>query len=139
MKSTLKLALLFCVLAGSASAATPDDARKALDAACPGLKTYAADLRIDAPAKGAASLDAQRDRKWSAAYTINVRVSEKPAGKLVGQYRAQGQSCQFEVEAGKASEVSVAKSACQAICRDKAYSAGAVAYFGVNGSEDLRR
>lgn len=139
MKSTLKLALLFCALVGSASAATPEDARKGLDAACPGLKTHAADLKIDAPVKGSASLDAQRDRKWTEVYTINVRVSDKPAGKLVGQYRAQGQSCWFEVEASKASEVSVAKSACQAICRDKAFSAGSVAYFGVNGSEDLKR
>ncbi|OYY32710.1 MAG: hypothetical protein B7Y28_21420 [Polaromonas sp. 16-63-31] len=124
---------------GSASAATPDDARKALDAACPGLKTYAADLRIDAPAKGAASLDAQRDRKWSEAYTITVRVNDKPSGKLIGQYRAQGQSCYFEVEAVKAAEVTVAKSACLAICRDKPYSPGGFGYFGVDGAEEVKR
>lgn len=139
MKSTLKLALIFCALSGSAIAATPDDARKGLDAACPGLKTHAIDLKIDAPVKGAASLDAQRDRKWSEAYTIMVRVNDMPSGKLIGQYRAQGQRCYFEVEAVKAAEVTVAKSACLAICRDKPYSPGAFGYFGVDGAEEVKR
>lgn len=141
MKTTLKLVLAFSAAAivGSAFAVTPEEARKGLDAACPGLKAHAADLRIEAPTKGAASLDAQHDRKWTEAYLIMVRVSDKPSGKLVGQYRAQGHSCYFEIEATKAAEVSVAKSACQAICRDKSYSSGAVAYFGVNGSEELKR
>jgi hypothetical protein len=141
MKATLKTVVAMATMAvmASAFAATPGEARKGLDAACPGLKTHAADLKIDAPTKGPASMDAQRDRKWGEAYTIAVRVSDKPAGKLVGQYRAQGQSCSFEVEATKAAEVSVAKSACQAICKDKPYSTGAVAYFGTDGAEELKR
>lgn len=139
MKSTSNAVFLFSVIVGSAGAATPADARKSLDAACPGLNAHAADLKFDAPVKGPASMDAQRDRKWSETYTITVRVSDKPAGKLVGQYRAQGQACHFEIEATKAAEVSVAKSPCQAICRDKVYGAGTTAYFGVNGSEERRR
>lgn len=139
MKTTLKLALIFSAVMGTAQAASPDDARKGLDAACPGLKTYAADLKFDQPIKGAASVNAQRDRNWREAYTIEVRVADKPTGKLIGKYYAQGHLCSFEVEANKAAEVSVAKSACQSICRDKVYSPGSVAYFGVNGAEELKR
>lgn len=133
--------MLACSLAfaGAAIAASPADAQKGLHAACPALKTHSADLTFESPVKGAASLDAQRDRKWKEAYTFKVKVSNTPSPKVFGEYKAQGQSCSFEVEAAHAETISVAKSPCQAICKGRSFSAGAVAYFGADGSEEFKR
>ncbi len=133
------VALTLAVVATAVTAATPEDARTALHASCPGLKKYSTSLTWGSPIKQAASQDAQCDRKWKEVYQFKVVVSGSPSAKVINEYKAQGQSCYFDVAAGDAEEVSVAKAPCQAICKDKVVGAGYIAYFGVDGSAELKR
>lgn len=135
MKKTFKLLWLSIglVTAVASHAVGPDGALTTLRSACPGLKKFAADISFTAPVKEPASLDAQRDRKWKDVFTIKASISDAPVAKFIRDYKAQGQSCYFSVEAGKAKEITVAKAVCQRICTASAEATGGVAYYRVGG------
>ncbi|MEO8022864.1 hypothetical protein [Polaromonas sp.] len=137
MKRAIVIAWL--IAAGSVHAATEGEAKATLYAACPGLKTHAASLTWDVPVKQSATVNSQRDKNWKEVFLFKATVSQTPAPKLMSKFKAQGHSCYFEVDAQRGKEVEVSKSACQSICKDKAYGPGALAYFGSNGSEEIRR
>ncbi|MGA0569626.1 hypothetical protein ACO2Q9_02775 [Variovorax sp. VNK109] len=133
----MKLVFAFALAAVSfaATATTEQDARGALQKACPGLATYASDLTVSSAAKQPASLTDQREKGWRDVYSFKVRVNPAASGRLLTEYRAQGQTCTFDVEASKVATVAVAKSACLSVCRDKQFTAGMSGYLGTDGTE----
>lgn len=125
-------------LAGAAAFATsPEQAHDALLAACPGLRTHAADVTLEKPRRQVASVTDQRERKWTEVYAISARVADKPSPRVLSELRAQGQRCEFEVEASKGKDVAIGKATCMAICLDERMPQGAMGYVSTSGTRAL--
>lgn len=133
----IALTLVLVALGTAAVAADPQQAHEALLAACPGLKTHAADVTIDAPRRQAAGATEHREKKWAEVYAITAKVADKPSARVLSELRAQGQRCEFGVEASKAKDVSVPKSACMALCLGREVASGWRGYITTSGERTL--
>ncbi|OYZ03479.1 MAG: hypothetical protein B7Y42_00430 [Polaromonas sp. 28-63-22] len=136
----VKFLFVLTLLLGVSGVFAQEAVMGALNAACPGLKTYADQIAMSAPERGLADLTSSRERGWTAVHNVTAKVTDATRGKLAGEYRATGNVCIFSVEAEKMKAVAVSKSACMAICRDK-LPAGKpyLAFYGVDGTEQLLR
>jgi hypothetical protein len=149
MKTGCNLLLAICVATlaacgdqAPAATANPHAAvTAALNTACPGLKTHARDIVLSSPVRAAADLTTARERGWTNVYNITAKVSDRPSPRVADEFKAIGQHCTFSIEAAQLGTVAVSKSACMAICKDKAPAGERLylAYFGVDGSEQLMR
>lgn len=119
----------------------PDSFTATLLGACPGLKVHASDIRLTKPVLVKPDDTVFRERGWRSTYGITVKVSDTPSSRLAHEFKATGQSCAFLLDADGFQTVAVSKSPCMAICRDKAVDSPIpyVAYFGIDGSEQLMR
>lgn len=131
------LSVAMALTAAAAFATSQEQAHDALLAACPGLKTHAADVTLEKPRRQAASATDQRERNWTEVYAISARVAVKPSPRVLSELRAQGQRCEFEVEATKGREVAIGKAPCMAICLDERMAPGAVGYVSTTGARSL--
>lgn len=126
----------------AAPSVTPNAAvTAALIAACPGLEAHARDIVLSNPERTVADATIARERGWTNVYNVAVEVIAKPSPRVANEFKAIGQTCTFSIDASKLDTVAVSKSACMAICKDKVPSSPSpyLAYFGVDGSEQLMR
>ena len=128
---------LLALISAAALATSPQGAHDALLAACPGLKTHAADVTVEKPQRRTASVTDQRERKWTEVYAFSAKVADKPSARVLSELRAQGQRCEFEVEAAHGKDVAIGKAACMAVCLDEKVAPGSVGYVSTSGTRSL--
>lgn len=93
---------------------------KTLIEACPGIATYWSDLSQQSPVSlKNASLTDERERGWKRAVEIVLKASTSPK-TIPSSFRANGHVCYFDVGVSAPYGVSIAKSACAAICKSSA-------------------
>lgn len=90
---------------------------KTLIKACPGIEKYWGDLLQHSPVSvKSASLTDERELGWQRSVGIILRASVSP-NNIPASFRANGHICYFEVGISAPYGVSIAKSACAAICK----------------------